>query len=152
MKTKFKIIATFALALWLVVFIQIAMTRLFVSQTDFTEAFTRNQVSVTGTDTDSRNQREGNTCVKGQVRGKLTRDEMRELASGLFRTMGGVRVMESEPYLSDGYYMAYGFSNGFDTVKKVNGRRINMNIAMSYDEEQNCTNIIMGAPLVNSDI
>lgn len=144
MKTKFKIIAAFALILWLVVWIQIAITRFFVYRTDFTEAFTRNQVSVTA--------QNDKTFARGQIRGELSRDQMSELAAKLFRTLGGVTVMESDPYTAHGYYMAYGFSTGFDKVKRVNGRRINMNIAMSYDEERDCTNIIMASPIVNLDV
>lgn len=49
------------------------------------------------------------------------------------------------------YYVAYGYTMGIDKVKVVNGRKINLNVAMSYDEKEQVTRVIVGTPLINSD-
>lgn len=152
MKQKFKIAVTVAALLWMIVFVQILVTRFYVSHTNFTQAFARNQVTVeTSENIDSRNIKEGNTCTEGLIRGKLSNDEKEKLAENLFRTMGGGEVMAGSMNNGNNYYVAYGYTSGIKKVKRVNGRRINLNVAISYDEEKDITNVIMGTPLVNSD-
>jgi hypothetical protein len=156
-RTKFKIIAAAAAVLWLVVLLQTVMTRFYVSQNAFTQAFARNQI-VTGTEksegkaaNDSRNTAEGNRCEEGTIAGKLSEEKMQTIAQDMFRQMGGVEVMASSETGAGGYFLAYGYTRGLTTQKCVNGKKINLNIAMSYDEEENQTRVVMGTPLVNSD-
>ncbi|MCH5265741.1 MAG: YwmB family TATA-box binding protein [Lachnospiraceae bacterium] len=150
-KRKFILAAAVTITLWLVVLIQIFVTRLYVSGTDFTQAFAKNQLVVTKKNTDTRNVKEGNTCIEGQILGKMSRDEMVKLSEELFRTMGGGSVLESSAASDGNYYVAYGYTVGIPQVKQVNGKNINLNVAISYDEKNNRTNVIMGTPLINSD-
>ena len=153
-KTKFKIIALAAIVLWLIVLVQTVVTRLYVSRTAFTQAFARNQIVVekdSEATADRRNIEEGNQCREGTVAGRLSVESMQELAQDMFRQMGGVEVMSSSGSGEDGYFVAYGYTRGLETKKKVNGKDINLNVAMSYDEEQNVTRVVMGTPLINSD-
>ena len=46
---------------------------------------------------------------------------------------------------------AYGYTTGIKKYKTINGKRINMNVAVSYDEKKDVTNVIFGSPIVNSD-
>ncbi|MCH5251595.1 MAG: YwmB family TATA-box binding protein [Lachnospiraceae bacterium] len=151
MKFKFRAAVTVAVVFWTVVFVQIAVTRLYMSKTGFTQAFARNQLVVTKENTDSRNTQEGNTCIEGRVLGKMVKEDMAELAEELFRSMGGSRVLDSSMDTYGNYYVAYGYTSGIANTKNVNGKNINLNVAMSYNEEENCTEIIMGTPLINSD-
>ena len=48
-------------------------------------------------------------------------------------------------------YVAYGNTIGYEGSKKVNGRRINMMAAFSYDENKDVTKVVFGTPLINSD-
>ncbi len=150
-KTKFMMAAAAAAVLWLVVLVQIFVTRLYVSDADFTQAFAKNKLVVLRENTDTRNIREGNTCIEGQVVGKMNRDEMAALAENLFRSMGGGKVLESSASSDGDYYVAYGYTVGISDAKRVNGKNINLNVAVSYDEKNNRTNVIMGTPLINSD-
>ncbi len=169
MNAKFKCAIGAAAVLWAIVLLQILLTRWHVSHNDFTQAFARNQVTVTVSESekDSRNTKEGNDIREGEVSGKLSDKAKRELAESLFRQMGGGVVLDSSetPFVgfkkmaADFYdtgklkqsYVAYGYTNGIDTVRKVNGKSINLTVAMNYDEEKDVTHIIMGSPLVNSD-
>lgn len=167
MNAKFKCAIGAAAVLWAIVLIQILLTRWQVSDKDFTQAFARNQVTVTTSEEDSRNKEEGNKVKEGAVPGKLSAEGKRELAESLFRQMGGGVVLDSTDSPSIGFkkmaaglaetgmltesYVAYGYTNGIQTIRTVNGKAINLTVAMHYDEERDVTHIIMGSPLVNSD-
>ena len=153
---KFRAAVFVAAVLWLIVLVQIIITRVFVSNTDFTQAFARNQVTVLQEQTeqqniDSRNGKKGNVCTQGAIQGKLSKAEMKELAQDMFRTLGGGEVLAADSLMRENYYTAYGYTTGIKTYKMVNGKRINMNVAISYDEKKNMTNVIFGSPIVNSD-
>ena len=98
-----------------------------------------------------RNAKEGNTCTQGTVRGKLSKEEMKELAQDMFHAMGGSEVLAADSLVSENYYTAYGYTTGIKKYKTINGKRINMNVAVSYDEKKDVTNVIFGSPIVNSD-
>lgn len=153
---KFRAVIFLAALLWGIALVQIIVTRVAVSQLAFTQAFARNQVTVLEEDTkeankDLRNTSQGNHCVTGSYPGKLNDSQKKKLAEDLFQSMGGGCVMEGrERYWGD-YYVAYGYTSGIRQCKKVNGKRINMNVAISYDEEANVTKILMGTPLINTD-
>ncbi len=151
MKRKFKIAVWAAALLWIVVLIQIAITRLYVSKTDFVQAFARNQLTVDMVNQDRANIQEGNTCLEGYVPGRLGTEEREKLATELFQTMGGTPVMVHSDNAEDAYYVAYGYTTGLAYYKKVNGHRINLNVAVCYEEEKDRTRVIMGTPIINSD-
>lgn len=151
MGKKFKIAVWAAALLWIVVLIQIMITRLYVSRNDFTQAFARNQLTVEKVSRDSADLSEGNTCLEGHVQGKMSRDEREKLAAGLFSTLGGTSVMEHSEDAGSGYYVAYGYTTGLSYYKRVNGRRINLNVAICYEEEKDRTRVIMGTPVINCD-
>lgn len=154
LNTKFKIIAWSAVMLWLVVLMQTVVTRLYVSQTAFEQAFARNQIAVeknSAADTDVRNVRAGNQCREGVIQGRLTEDAKQELAQDMFRDFGGEVVMSSVGEVDESYFVAYGYTRGIKKSKKVNGKSVNLTVAISYDEGKNVTRVVMGTPLVNSD-
>lgn len=151
MKRKFKIAVWAAALLWIVVLIQIAVTRLYVSKTDFVQAFARNQLTVEKVNQDSVNVQEGNTCLEGYAPGQLSNEEKEKLATELFQTMGGTSVMSHSENTENTYYVAYGYTTGLAYYKKVNGHRINLNVAICYEEEKDRTRVIMGTPIINSD-
>lgn len=151
LKRKFKIAIMAAAVLWMVVFIQILVTRIYVANTDFTQAFARNQLTITEKNTDSRNVKAGNTCIEGKIFGKMEKEEMAGLAEDLFQSMGGGSVLTGSISSGENYYVAYGYTNGIADAKNVNGRKVNLNVAISYNEREDCTEVIMGTPLINSD-
>lgn len=56
--------------------------------------------------------------------------------------------MEQE---TKGYYVAYGYTNGINMVKRVNGKMINMNVAITYDENEDKSVVYFGVPILNQD-
>jgi hypothetical protein len=148
---KFKFAVWSAAVLWMVVLIQIVTTRVYVSQTGVTQAFARNSLTVVEKNSDTRDTSEGNTCLEGYVSGRLDTAEMEKLADNLFQSMGGGNRMDNVTSGDGGYYVAYGYTSGLKKFKNVNGHRVNLNVAMQYDETKGCTRVVMGTPLINSD-
>jgi hypothetical protein len=140
-----------AAVLWMVVLIQILTTRVYVSTTGVTQAFARNSLAIVGESSDSRDTSEENDCLEGYVPGRLDTVEMEKLADNLFCSMGGGKIMDNESSDGSNYYVAYGYTSGLKKYRKVNGHRINLNVAMQYDETKGYTRVVMGTPLVNSD-
>lgn len=153
-KTKFKIILTAVALLWCVAFVQTLVTKWYVSNSAFQQAFAKNQIVLTENgeaERDTRNIREGNVCREGEIQGRLSREKREELVTNIFREFGGVEVMSSDED-DDNYYIVYGYTKGIDVEKHVNGKAINLSVAMSYDEKKQSTRIVVGVPFINSDI
>ena len=153
---KFRILVFVAAVLWMATLMQILMTRFWINQNAFTQAFARNRITVLKEETrkenqDLRNRAEGNRCVVGELDGKLDSGEREKLVAELFKTLGGGIVLSPTQTLWGDTYVAYGYTIGIKNRKKVNGRAINLNVALSYDEERNRTRVILGTPLINSD-
>ena len=144
-KKKFFAAAFAAFVLWAIVILQTVLTRWYVSQTAFEQALTQEAAA------DTRNTNSDNRVMEGVVNGRLNASEQQTMADKLFRQFGGGEVMNSNSDSSSDYYVAYGYTSGFESSKKVNGRRINMMAAFSYDEKEDVTKVVFGTPLINSD-
>ena len=101
-KKKFFAAAFAAFVLWAIVILQTVLTRWYVSQTAFEQAFAKSDIMKAST---------------------------QEAAADTRNINSDNRVMEGV----------------------VNGRRINMMAAFSYDENKDVTKVVFGTPLINSD-
>ena len=127
---KFRILVFVAAVLWMAALMQILMTRFWINQNAFTQAFARNRITVLKEETrkenqDLRNRAEGNRCVVGELDGKLDSGEREKLVAELFKTLGGGIVLSPTQTLWGDTYVAYGYTIGIKNRKKVNGRAIN---------------------------
>lgn len=148
MSKKVKFIIYVACTLWIVVFAQIMVTKIAVGRSDVTQAFARNQLVVEEGSGGFREICQQGGWVKGKISGKLTKEEKRKIADSIFGYEGGTRLSE---HAADGFYVAYGFTSGINLVKKVNGKTINMNIAITYDENEDKSVVYFGVPVFNGD-
>lgn len=148
MSKKIKLMVYVACTLWIAAFVQIIVTKAFVSRSDVTQAFARNQLVVEEGSTRFENICREGGWVKGNIPGKLSYEERQQIADNIFGYEGGSRLYE---YTEDGYYVAYGFTSGINKLKKVNGKTINMNIAISYDETRDKSVVYFGVPIFNGD-
>ncbi len=154
LKIKFRIIVWTAVVLWIVVLTQTAVTGLYVSKTAFRQAFARNQITVlkdSEAAADSRNIKEDNVIFEGSIQGGLSTEEQQKVARNIFREFGGAALLDSKGMEESSYYVAYGYTRGLSTAKKVNGKDINLTVVLSYDENEDKTRVMIGTPLVNSD-
>ncbi len=148
MKKKIKIMIYIACTLWIVVFAQIIITRAYVSRNNMTQAFARNQLAIAGQSGELPEIcREGGWIV-GKVPGKLSDAQKERMAKSLFGYEGGSSLLEHE---TGDFYVAYGYTNGIDFLKRVNGKTINMNVAITYDEQQDKSIVYFGVPILNMD-
>lgn len=148
MSRKIKWMISVVCTLWIVVFVQIIMTKAYVHQNDVTQAFARNQLAIAAQSGELRQiSREGGWLM-GTVPGKLSSEEKKKLVQSLFGYEGGGSMMEKE---TAGYYLAYGYTNGIDLVRQIAGKKINMNVAITYDEEEDKSLVYFGVPVLNQD-
>ena len=47
--------------------------------------------------------------------------------------------------------MAYGYTHGIDQIKRINGKTINMNVAITYNEQEDKSLVYFGVPILNMD-
>lgn len=148
MSKKVKFMIYVACTLWIAVFAQIVITKVYVAGNDVTQAFARNQLVI-----EESSRAVGDVCkeggwIMGKVPGKLSSEQKERIANTFFGYEGGGCLFDQE---TGGYYVAYGFTNGIPVVKKVNGKTINMNIAITYDEEEDKSLVYFGVPVINAD-
>ncbi len=143
-KTMIYIVGT----LWLVVFAQMAMTKIYVKNHDVTQAFARNQLVLETGNQDMQQICQRGGMVQGTISGKLSPEKRDALVKDMFGYEGGNCVYARD---NSDYYVAYGFTNGIPLVKQVGGTNINMNIAITYDETEDKTRVYFGVPLIRED-
>lgn len=133
---------------WIIVFVQFAMTRFYLAHNDAAQAFARNQLVVENGHGDLQNLSEKGGIVKGHLSGRISAEQKEHLASHLFHSWGGA---VKSTHQTSGYYVAYGYTSGITFYKKINGQKINLNLAIAYDEISDETTVYLGIPLLNSD-
>lgn len=208
---KLKATIYIGILLWVVAFVQIGMTQLLYSETNISQAFTRNQLEVVSTgveckaklgekvidkkawkkefgknskvdvksidkthymhakvntDADLETMQKTKeklrsfvkenklddyeilTFVECQYRGMMSSEKKEKLVERLFRQCGALTVTKKE---TDDYFVAYGYTLGEQDSVEINGRKVNINIAINYDEGKGITRIFIGTPLLNVD-
>ena len=150
---KFKIAVTVATVLWIVAALQLVITRIYITENGFTEAFARNHVTVLQKESreenaDQRNKAGNNQCLVGEVSGQLSAQEQTRLAADIMKRLGG-RIREQYPVDQASVY--YGYTCGIARNKKVMGHATNLNIAIRYDKNDDKTKVILGSPIYNGD-
>lgn len=148
MRKKIKIMIYIACTLWIVVFAQIIITRAYVSRNDMTQAFARNQLAIADQSGELPEICRKGGWIVGKIPGKLSDGEKERMAKSLFGCEGGSSLLEHE---AGDFYVAYGYTNGIDFLKKVNGKTINMNVAITYDEQEDKSIVYFGVPILNMD-
>ena len=89
-----------------------------------------------------------NMNLVGSLEGALNSTEKNELADGLLDRLGAKVVTENRD--SD-IFTIYAYSKGAGSYITIGGNKINMNIAIGYDEEQNRTKVYLASPVNSLD-
>ena len=148
MKRKIKCAIFCMILCWIVALVQLTMTRFYVNHNNVTQAFARNQLVLDSTSTKLTELPQKGGTLKGHLSGQLSEEQQKQLVSRLFHTWGG--TIQSEQ-TTENYYVAYGYTSGISFYKKINGERINLNIAITYHEIADETTIYLGIPLLTTD-
>lgn len=148
MKGKIKCAIVCMILCWSIALVQLAMTRFYVSHNDVTQAFARNQLVLDSTSTKLPELSQKGGMIKGHLSGSLSLEQQEQLASRLFHAWGG--TIQSEQ-TTENYYVAYGYTSGISFYKKINGQKINLNLAITYNEISDETTVYLGIPLLKTD-
>ena len=89
-----------------------------------------------------------NMNLVGSLEGALNNIEKNELADGLLDRLDAKVVAENRD--SD-IFTIYAYSKGAGSYITIGGSKINMNIAIGYDEEQNRTKVYLASPVNSLD-
>ena len=89
-----------------------------------------------------------NMNLVGSIEGALNSTEKNELADGLLDRLGAKVVAENRD--SD-IFTIYAYSKGAGSYITIGGNKINMNIAIGYDEEQGRTKVYLASPINSLD-
>ncbi len=87
-----------------------------------------------------------NTCLKGSLNGELTDNKKVEMVDKLLKAMNAEEVVSST---MDNTYNVYGYTKNEDNYVYQMGEKVNVNIAITYDSEEDITYIHMANPFIN---
>ena len=89
-----------------------------------------------------------NMNLVGSIEGTLNSTEKNELADGLLDRLGAKVVTENR---DRDIFTIYAYSKGAGSYITIGGNKINMNIAIGYDEEQDRTKVYLASPVNSLD-
>lgn len=84
----------------------------------------------------------------GKYPEKLNVEERDVIANDLLEKLEADIITEQR---SDDLYVIYGYSKYISEYKKVGNQKINVSLAMNYNEEDESTNVYLSTPLINED-
>ena len=85
--------------------------------------------------------------VDGIMPGTLTDDEKKQVVKDIFLRLGANEVMSK----SKDYYLAYGYAQGISDFIRINGERVNISVAVTENETEGLTDMLISTPLLNED-
>lgn len=89
-----------------------------------------------------------NMNLVGSLEGALNSTEKNELADGLLDRLDAKVVTENR---DNDIFTIYAYSKGAGSYITIGGSKINMNIAIGYDEEQDRTKVYLASPINSLD-
>lgn len=89
-----------------------------------------------------------NICIIGSIEGKPEGDELEEICRNAFRA---AEAREVEGIRDNGLISVSAFAPSIDDTVKVNGRDINLNIAIRYNSYEGKTYIWLATPVITTE-
>lgn len=87
-----------------------------------------------------------NICLKGKVAGELSDSRCRELTEDILEKLNASVVQEID---NENYYCLYGYTDRFDRVIYQNGKKINVNLVITYNEEEDMSYLRLAVPYIS---
>lgn len=84
----------------------------------------------------------------GAFAGNLLLETKNKIADRMIHSLEGTVVLENR---QDDLYTIYAYTGLLDEYIKVDGNKINIQVAMNYDEESDSTKIYLATPLISGD-
>ncbi len=89
-----------------------------------------------------------NMNLEGSIAGALNSNEKNELADNILKRLDAQIVAENR---GSDIFTIYAYSKGVGSYITIGDSKINMNIAIGYDEEQNRTEVYLSSPVNSLD-
>ncbi|MGN0317196.1 MAG: YwmB family TATA-box binding protein [Lachnospira sp.] len=86
--------------------------------------------------------------VKGFLVGDVSLDIRNQIAEEMLKEAKATLVAERK---DNDIYTIYAYDEDYEDYITIGGKRVNMNITMSYDENEDITNVILSTPINNFD-
>lgn len=86
--------------------------------------------------------------MEQDYKGQLTKMQLEALATEAF---AGQKAEPVERLADGGVFSAYGYSPLLQGYVAIGGKRINLNLVASYNEEKDTTKVILASPIYNED-
>lgn len=87
-----------------------------------------------------------NVYLKGKTAGTLSRSSRDEIVEALLKQLNASIVQEID---NAEYYCMYGYTNQFDRVIYQDGKKINLNLAITYNEDEDMTYLHLAVPYIS---
>lgn len=87
-----------------------------------------------------------NICLKGSINGELSGREKINMINKLFKAMNAKEITSAT---MDNTYNVYGYTKNEENYVYQMGEKVNVNIAITYDSEEDITYIHMASPFIN---
>lgn len=84
--------------------------------------------------------------LKGKTTGKVTPSRRKELIDGIMEELNASVVQEID---NDNFYCMYGYTDQFERVIFQNGKKINVNLAITYNEEEEMSYLHLAVPYIS---
>lgn len=85
---------------------------------------------------------------RGKCRGNLSIEDKNGITFDIIRQLKG-KIVDSKK--TDDIFTVYGYTEYIGEAVTINGMKANLNIAFSYNEEDNVTEIYVSAPIISTD-
>ncbi|SET09589.1 YwmB family TATA-box binding protein [[Clostridium] polysaccharolyticum] len=84
----------------------------------------------------------------GNYKGQMSEKERNRQVEKLLRSLQAKRV---DSIQADNYYAVYGYTNMVKDYIKASGKRININVVVTYNEQEDKTKLCLATPVLNED-
>ena len=86
--------------------------------------------------------------IKGKIYGEIDKGQENKIAKGILKSFRAKEIFNGQ---NDEHMNVYGYTEILSDYVAIGSDKININIAFSYNEKENITNVYVGSPIVNYD-
>lgn len=86
--------------------------------------------------------------IKGKIYGEIDKEQENKIAKGILKSFHAKEIFNGQ---NDENMNVYGYTEILQDYVAIGSEKININVAFSYDEQENITYVYIGSPIVNYD-
>lgn len=84
----------------------------------------------------------------GELEGVLSDDEKHQISNHIINELEGELTIEN---VDEELFFVYGYSEGIDEYYMLGNKRVNINVAIAYDENENVSKVYVASPIIKED-